>query len=109
MQLAHVRQAPGLRLSVCLAAGLLGLCTLCVCGGGGQSGAAAWPAVGEEGGGEGLGQRWGGAHPPSSVTLSTTEPVLKARMSELPSALPPRPLSLLRPVWSVDRGGSEHP
>ena len=29
MQLAHVCQAPGLRLSVRLAAGLLRLCTLC--------------------------------------------------------------------------------
>lgn len=33
---------------------------------------------------------------PSSVTLSTTEP--NTRMSVLPSVLPPRPLSLLRPV-----------
>lgn len=35
-------------------------------------------------------------HTPSSVTLSTTEP--NTRMSVLPSVLPPRPLSLLRPA-----------
>lgn len=33
---------------------------------------------------------------PSSVTLSTTEP--NTRMSVLPSVLPPKPLSLLRPA-----------
>lgn len=55
MQLAHIRQAPGFRLSIRLATGLLGLCTLCVCVGGGQSGVAAWPAVGAE---EGCGGPW---------------------------------------------------
>lgn len=96
MQLTYICQAPGLRFSIYLTAGLLGLSTLC-----GRvkdrelkpSGVLGWCFI----------CRQRDTHPPSSVTLSTTEPVPKARTSELPSELPPRPLSLLRPGGPQER------
>lgn len=63
--------------------------------------------VNRPGAGEAQGRRWGAAHSPSSATRSTTEPTPKARTSELPSELPPKPLSLLRPAKSTARGGPE--
>lgn len=96
MQLPYICQAPGLSFSIYLTAGLLGLSTLC-----GRvkdrelkpSRVLGWWAI----------RRRTGTYPPSSVTLSTTEPVPKARTSELPSELPPRPLSLLRPAGPQER------
>lgn len=65
--------------------------------------------VSRPGAGEAQGRGWGAAHSPSSATRSTTEPTPKARTSELPSELPPKPLSLLRPAKSTARGGPERP
>lgn len=70
---------------------------------GGQGGGLAWHWGGGRAGGRGR------QHPPSSVTLPTTEPTPKARTSELPSELPPKPLSLLRPAGFVGRRGPATP